>query len=142
MQKVAFVLAAGIVTTVFIMCKKVSRPGIVAQLKERTNTPPSIDILDIADEGVFDRLDNGLYIAVLKEVDGDIFDGLCVAILKNVSDPAELISFIGPGFKNNLASKVEHFRPNENITKIREFIMDRQCSTSIIIPGDSLPLAH
>ena len=84
---------------------------------------------------------NGLYIAVLKEVDGDIFDGLCVAILKNVSDP-ELISFIGPGFKNNLASKVEHFRPNENITKIREFIMDRQCSTSIIIPGDSLPLAH
>ena len=141
MQRVAFVLATGIVATVFIMCTKVSRPGLVAQLKERTKSPPSIDILDIAEEGIFDRLDNGLYIAVLKEVDGDIFDGLCVAILKNVSDP-ELISFIGPGFKNNLASKVEHFRPNENITKIREFIMDRQCSTSIIIPGDSLPLSH
>ena len=144
MKRIAFLvgglLVTAVIMTVFIIRAKMSRRAIglaLARWDKRFSNPPapSVDLAEIlSEEGVFDKLDNGLYIAILKDqnVSDNIFEDLCVAILKNVTDTAELVNLIGAGFKNT--SRVRYFRHDENVTKIRGFIMDRHCSTSIVVP--------
>ena len=120
MKRMAFLVVGLLVTAITVTVFIIS-------------APPSFDIAEVlGEEGVFDKLDNGLYIAVLKEenVNDNFFDGLCVAILRNVTD-TELVSLIGAGLER---PRVRYFRYDENITKIRGFIMDPHCSTSIVVP--------
>ena len=83
MKRMAFLVVGLLVTAITVTVFIIS-------------APPSFDIAEVlGEEGVFDKLDNGLYIAVLKEenVNDNFFDGLCVAILRNVTD-TELVSLI------------------------------------------------
>ena len=61
----------------------------------------------------------------------DYINGLCIAVLKDIGgeigDP-ELISLIA------FSPNVKHFQPDQHVSEIGKFFTDQQCITSLVIP--------